>query len=320
MSISINSSLLFITLLGGICCFIPLYFDRQKDSLDSEEIRSHISSQGNRDLAIATVALSVPIFLGIAADKITGIFQEEKSHKVSTHIMKALLTASERSLLIWGALICTATAFLPPDMPHLVNYYSCACRCRSVYFNGALALSLYRLDEGCWSLRTSILTVILSILSNNLAAFIDITEVFAGVEGLRNFTTVLFFTAIALIFIGSLKWLLSISKKFFRRHNNISGGCNDDISRHRRGSGHSVVFPLLYVAVTVFIIITLSLLRRLFPNGVSKTFLSSLSYSVITTLYPFLVNSISERMMKHEVIKGLVSDAIFVFLIEVSGP
>ena len=314
MSITANSSLFFTTLLGGICCFIPLYFDPQTYSLDSQT-RSLISSQGSRDLAIATVALSVPIFLEIAADKITGIFQEEKSHRVSTHIMKALLTASERSLLIWGALICTATAFLPPEMPRLVDYYFCASRCRSIYFNGALALSLYRLDEGCWSLRTAVLAVILSVVSNNLAAFLDTTEIFAEMEALRNFTSALFFVAIALIFIGSVKWLLSLSKKILARPIDISDGRSSHILRHRRGYGRSNIFPLLYVIVTVFIIITLTLLRRLFSPGTSSTFTSSLSYNVVTSLYPFVVNSISERMMKHEVINGLVSVVIVIFLI-----
>ena len=295
-----------LVFLGGISCFCPLLFGPLIDYRDSP-VRPNLTSRSNRDLAAAALGLSAPILIEIAWKTVGSSLSDRKSTKVEKHMKKALLSSTELFLLILGMLSCHVTAFLPSDTRNLLNIFYCAKRCRSVLATSAISISCCRYDAKFWSVRTTIATVLTVAASSFVASMHDNLPAVHEIKAIQIFSTVVFYIGVSIFYINSIRWFLSITPILFRMifdcRSHIDGVAGETDATT---SGYHL-HPLLYISATslsyAIAIIMNNTFLRWDTNG-----LSSISYhNLLATAYFFLVIHISDKLMKYEIIQGLVS-------------
>ena len=307
-----------LILLGGISCFGPLLSGSLIDYGDSS-IRQNLGSQSNRDLAAAAVALSAPIFIEIAL-KAAGTFSvNRKSAKVEKHMGKALLSSMELFLLMLAILSCQVTAFLPSDTPNLMNIFYCARRCRSVLTTCAITVSCCRYDAKYWSVWTTIGTVLTVAFSSAVASMHDNLPVLHEIKEIKIINSVIFCIGLSTFYVNAFRWFHSIAPILLRK---IKLDCRsqlDGVSGEKDAvsTGHHL-YPLLYVVGTSLTSAFLAIMNIAFPHWNTVGPNSIFYHNLLITVYLFLLIYISDKMMKYEIIQGLVSKFCDFFVVMIT--
>ena len=308
---SLPSAALLVGPLIFICaisCFSVLMFGSLVDYQHSP-LRSNLSSRNNRDLAAAAFALSAPILMEIIIKTANAFSADRKSRKVAEHMRKPLLSSTELFLLISAILSCHITAFLPSDTPNMMNIFHCARRCRSILTAGAINLSFCRHDAKFWSVRSSTAILLLNISSNIVASLHDNISPLYGNKAIKMMSGAAYFIAALIFIVNTFRWFISISPLLLRT---IRNGCrlrDKNICADRDSSHDGYYFyPSLYIVATSASYLILTMIFWVYPDWDPRSFDSVFFHNLVITLYLFLIIIISDRVMKHEIIQGLVSE------------
>ena len=293
--------------LGSICCFFALMFGPLVDYRDSP-LRLNLSSRNNRDLAAAAFALSIPILMEIIIKTASAFSANRRSRKVEEHMREALLSPAELFLLISAILSCHVTAFLPSETPNLMNIFYCAKRCRTSLMGGGIVISFCRYDAKFWSVRTSTVILFLNISSNIAASLHDNISHLHGNDAIKMMSTVAFYVAMFVFYANTLRWFISITPTLIQMMKICSRPEVNTISGTRDASHAGYYFyPYVYVVATSVTYLVILIVIKIYPelglhdsNGIAF-------HNLAITVYLFLIIYISDRVMKYEIIQGLVS-------------
>lgn len=294
-----------IYLLGSSLCFIPLFTDKLV-SFKSSPISRAVLSEKGRDLSIASITLAVPICMGILTDVITSITIRDMSKKIRPHVGRELLTSLERLVMTVAILVVSLPAFLDGNTANFVNIWLCMRRCRLLLVAGSVQVSLCRYDENFFSVKTSCLSLILMSIGSIMGV--------CGVNIIRLSTIpAILYISGALILLGIVvflrncwKWLFFVTPKVLKWA--VQRSTSDPIT------GNSIatecckhyIFPSILVASSATASIVLVFISSLYPaikfdsHSIFYDNLANIFFNVFT-MY------ISDRMMKFELIEGLVS-------------
>ena len=303
---TVNFFLYLTAFLGGTICFLPLPFDLSGENLTSNQLEQPISC-GSRDLSVATVALSVPIFMGVIAEIISYVLKDKKSEIVKKSGRQDLLNATERTLIAAALLISSVVSFLPPETTNLANLSLCASRCRSVWTTGAITISFSRFDSKHWPIYGAFTKTLLVVLANCLAAFADNINSSERDMPVRVASYFAMYAAVIFFFAECYRYMRSVAPRLYKMLAYICGRNGDENSAERRATcSFRYLFPLFYIITTIFLVLVLVIQQWTFARVGIYAPGSTYIRDVVTYSYLFFIMFISERMMKYEVIEGLV--------------
>lgn len=296
-----------ICLIGCTLCFLPALMGQIET--EDDMLVNALTSNKNRDLAVAVIALSVPVFTEIAADYCTNIFVGPKSKRIKMHVREALLKPSEHLLLTCSILSVPVMAFLPARMDHLVATYLCFTRFRILLVGGLVIISLSRFDKKIWTKEITLLCVCLATVSCVVGSFADNLEL----VNYGKFADAVMIAGMGVFCLCSCRWFY-ISVPIVLRMKSKIHDVNELINQNSPGVAEQhLVFPLLYIISANVSAIFLAATMRSLPTltfDAEWFFFNNLAFVV----YLIILLTISERMAKYEVLQGLVS-GVYCFIL-----
>jgi hypothetical protein len=307
-NLSTNSIQLAVCFFGGIFCLFPLTGLPDHEFTDFR-FKAAVSSTRNRDSGVAAIALVVPIVVQIATETITCYFRGDNTAKIKVLVGRELLNKSERFVLALGLLTIPLTAFLPPETHNLVNIYICLRMCRFTYVVGAVMISLCRYNRNYWTVIRTYISMMCMMSSSILTSYAQ--NFFPLLGGVNGPTTTLALLLSLLAYIIQMYccigWLCSVIPVLFKRMTGIRSGCSDDTPYNESIPSHRpLLLPVVYVGTVNLWATVWSVTNRIFPERTSFVGDTLFYYHLFLTLYLVFLMYLSERMMKYEIIKGLV--------------
>ena len=291
-------------LITGASCFLPLIFGSLR-SYSTSPLPAALSSTTNRDLAISALTLVVPIMMGIATDIFTSILLRGKSKELRAHVERELLNIPERFLLAFGILVTPIPAFYNVNTPHLINICFCLRKCRLMLVGGTILISLCRYDPKHWSVKKTYLgLVLLSIAAITGSFALNSSSAQSSDDVVTKVASAFLLCSVVLFGTCSFGWLRSVRPKLlqncpFRNANTFRNTTISDSSNH-------LLFPTLYVIVTCLAGTTLVVSSIVIPSykyGNNALFFDNMA----NILFLLLIMYISDRMSKHDALRGVVS-------------
>ena len=302
LSYSTNFIQAVICFCCGIYCLLPLAMSNLTEFRESSA-NYDLTSQRNRDSAIVAFSLTIPILVDVVSETFTSFFYGDDSRKIKMHVKQALLNTHERFVLACGILCVPATAFLPSETQNIVNIYLCLYKCRVILVGGAIIISLCRYDPVYWPVNSTYCAVIFLALACITGSFADNLYPPHTQSVAHSISTLLFFSGSAIFFFCNLRWLITAVPKL--------SVCLSTKKVRKEGQRSSVssdlLFPILYVTTVTGASMMLTITRRLYPESVAKNAEHLFIHNLVYNIYILFVMYISERMIKYEVVQGLVS-------------
>lgn len=298
-----------IYILGSTLCFIPL-FTGGLVSYGSYSINDAVFSQKGRDLSIASVTLSVPIFLGVLTDFATSITIRDKSEKIRPHVGRELLMSFERLVMTVAILIVAVPAFLEAETPNFENLWLCMRRCRLLLVAGSVQVSLCRYDKSFFSIKTTSISLTLMSMGSVIGAcntnILSVSKLLAlsYVSGATILIGIIFFLR------NCWKWLFYVTPQIYRWAFQRSTNCPSKGNVVVLQCCKHYLFPSMLVVSSGAASIILIIISSIYPiidydsDSVFYDNLGNIFFNLFTMF-------ISDRMMKFEVIEGLVSCCLF---------
>jgi hypothetical protein len=290
-------------LAGGFCCLLPLYSTR--DSAD-DPLLLVLESVRFRDSSIFALCLTMPVILDLILQAVLAVFKVEKDVRVKVKMKEALLNFRELLVLYCGILTIPVSSFFPPHTHILVNFYMCVRRARTMFVFGAVVTSLCRYERDFWPLARTYFLLFLVFCGTLLGAFADTHNKLQS-SGLREISVAFYAAAGAVFCYGNIRWLYFALPKLRKRsaclrsqHSYDTLDSND--SRHSK-----LVYPLLYATFTTIFGVLSVVIARSYPGTEKYSSDAIYWHNLIFLLYFMVVTYLSDKMVKHDVVQGLVS-------------
>ena len=331
-----NSFHIFFCFLGGLGCLLPLCLQLHSN-LETKPLRTSIlSSPPFTYSCVASIALIIPLFLDVLGDFFSKSIKvpssvQRKNFKVtgSETARFTFLNASERSLILIGMIALPSVAFLPSTTEKLALIFLCCCKCQIMLVGGTIVVSLCRYDEEYWSVRSTLISLVL--FSGGLVSSAFVSNIMAGMEEPTQFLIIidvlLFFIIIipCLIYtVNSVRWLIIVYLKADSLKPFLMCSCvspqQPAISSQPITPGDipdHTFFPMVYtlstIAVETFLCATVASSQR-YENYTEREIVQN---SIPFQGFLIIITTLSMRMVKFEVVQGLVSIRIVIcFIIE----
>lgn len=293
-----------ICMFIGFSCLIPLCFATTNSSeYEGSNLLAAISSLRNRDSAITAIVLAVPILFEPIIEKIISAFTKDKPESEIFRAKHALLSRTERFAIACGLLTIPMTAFLPNGIRNLANVYLCLRRCRYILIGGAVTVSLYRLDKNFFTFLKTCFIIILVTIGTVSGCY---AENFCDLKS-NNYIVMRELGSLCYLFAGVTtiyciaKWL-SFAITFKLKGSKASEEYSDRDLK--------TILPILYIVTTGVGVIILATTNRANPEVERYTASSLFYHHMSLILYLIFLISLSERAMKQEIIRGLVSNTV----------
>ena len=317
---STNFTQMIICIIGGMLCLIPLIFNKESD-IEESLLRRSLPERLHRDSAVAVLTLTVPLLLDITTDLLKSCFTEPREICRKNLGHPGLLNNMENLLFLIGSSVVPITAFLGTNTRNWAYVYICCRECQYSLSGGAILISLCRYNSKYWPVNTTYLLVILLSSASVIGAFTsnDLIEKPRS-QTIKSFqwaSYYIFLLAAAIFTFCSLRWLTMSVPKLIKRWNPLMKVSPDTFPKNRNtNSGNteeSLLFPFLYVMISLVAIFTLFLMSNYYEGphnfDVRAIFYHNLSFII----YLLVITYGSMRMMKHEIVKGLVSISLAYF-------
>jgi hypothetical protein len=299
---SIQASVIFLL---GVSCLLPLINVYPIADFENSVIKLSLMSQRNKNSSIVAASLAIPVFLDLALETLMSILTIDKSDKIKMHVRQALLNSPERFLLACAILTVPISTFLPSDTAHLANIYLCLYKSRLIFMGGAAFSSLCRYDPKFWPVWLTNFGIALLGAACFGGAYADNTMDGNSISPIVHIVALTLFAIGSMIFFYcNIKWLISVIPRLCRAlwiapsRENLSNTSPDV---------RDSLFHVLYVTTVTGASIVLSVTRKLYPENSRLNSDALFAHNLLFNLYLLFVMYISERMVKYEVVKGLVS-------------
>ena len=325
-----NSFHITYCFLSGLGCLLPLCLQIQSN-IEQKLLRQSLSSTpAFAFTSIASITAVVPLFFDVLLDLIAVIRSENISLSVRSKRSKppatkptqfTFLNIPERMLILMGVTILPFVALLPTQTENLGLIYLCCNKCQQCWVGGTVALSLSRYDKEYWSIKSTLISLISFSIGLIGGPFIDNIHAGENPPSLRitivDYGIYLFTIIPILIFIvNSIRWLLIVYFKFSSWKRYVM--CRSDLIAHPQIESQAVnagntpdhtFFPMIYTLSGICVIVLLSVLiatsSRIDNYSGRDLWLSNMPFLV----FVILLSTLSMRLVKFEVVQGLVSSS-----------
>ena len=318
-----DSNTFYVTFcfISGACCFLPLLLGL-KSNLEDRPLRESLSSSPEFSYScIASIALVIPLFIDVLFDILNSADQSPSA--VKKRIMSSsrdarynFLNIMERVLILSGVAVLPMVVFIPAMTSNLALIYVCCCKCQQTWVGGTVALSLRRYNKEYFSNSYTFISLITLGFGLVTGAFVD--NIYT-IKPVSRFISVLDMVSFIATLIPCLMFICYSCRWFFLVHFGPSKW--DDILfcyskyRPRRQSNPIItlehtIFPMVYTFCGTIVIALLIVLFSISPRIENYDHNSLLLNNLPFLAFVLLVSILSMRMVKFEVVKGLVSTLV----------
>lgn len=312
--ISTHVTQLLICAIGGLLCLLPLILS-PRSRVEMSLLRASSPSQLHKDSATAVITLIVPLLLDITTDLLNSCFTKAKKMEVKNHGKQTLLNNMEHLLFLCGTFVVPITGYLEPYTEKWAFIYVCCRQCQFSLSGGAVLISLCRYNVEYWPVRTTNLILALLLTGSIIGAFTSnngtrnqATAIYRSLE-LSSYYIIL--SAGLLFAYCSMRWLSMSVPKWIKRWNLFLKVLPEDIPKEGRSTGsdikESLLYPILYVMLSLMAVFFLFLMSNLYAGPLNFDAQALFFHNLAFILYLLIITYGSMRMMKREIVQGLVS-------------
>ena len=313
-----NNMHMMICFIGGMTCLLPLLIS-PTSYLEDRPLRLAITSEKNSDSAVAAIALLCPLTLDLLTEIYNTFTKKDKVAEDSCRHDEVILNSAERCVFLLGTVLLPAAAFFPTTTPNWAYVYLCCHHAQLSLVSGAVMISLCRRDKKYWTVRLTNIFLSLLILGTVTMAFADnyetttqaktCTRSIIAASGYR-----LVIAALAVFIYCGVTYLWDVIPMFaaLPRSSSLHGTVQQPHDGERTSR---LIFPAIYIMTSITSVSLLIAVSVLY-NGISDyTDDTLLLHNGAFTVYLLFISYLSMRMMKYEMVQGLVSRTLFIFLI-----
>lgn len=301
--------------ISGLCCLLPLCLGITSH-LEDRPLRAALGSSNQFYYSsVASIALAVPLFLDVLFDICNLVISADSQSSKSRGNRTArynFLNNSERLLILLGIVIQPLVVLVPSNTSNLALIFVCCNKCQQNWVGGTIALSLRRYDKDYFSNTFTITSLVAFCIGLVGSTFIDndypLKPVPKSIYFLDAASFILTILPCVFFFFNSSRWLILVycratkwSKLLFfyskTRPAEASTGT---------GLGDHTFFPMVYTLCGMLVLVLQCILlgtsTRIENFTETNLFQSNLAFLV----FVILVSTLSLRMVKFEVVQGLV--------------
>ena len=303
---SANVSQLMICILSGVCCLLPLVI-LPESNIESSVLRASLPARLHRDSAIAVLTLIIPLLLDIITDMLTSLFAKANDTEVRKNSEQVIFNNMEHLVFLCGTAIIPVTAFISEENNRWAYIYISCRQCQLVLTGGAITISLCRYNQEYWPVRMTYFVLVLLLIASTMGAFTNnyLTKdpLSYAVKTLQTTSYCIFIVAAATFTFYSLRWLRMTIPKVINQCPFLCPYRDANVPRPKE----CFLFSAIYVTTSIIAAPSLVLISDLYSGslnyGVNALFFHNLAFIIY-----ILINTYgSMRMMKYEIVKGLVS-------------
>ena len=312
--------------LCGVSSLLPIIL-QFPSNLEKSLLRSSLSTSHEfTNICVATIALVIPLSFDLFLDLLTISLDASRSahrKKINRAAKETpsfnFLNKAERFLILLGFITISLVGFLSKSTHNLALIYICCNKCQFILTGGAIAISLCRYDKEYWSVRTTLISLFL--FGFGLAGSPYIDNIYAGEDPVSfptlvmdNFIYYLSVAPCLLFLFNCFRWLIVAYFKATSWRRILM--CSSDVrlqspdalqTSHGTNAQDHTFFPMVYtfcsVAITVMILAIAASSARLDQYDT----MNLLENTVPFLLFIILITTLSMRVVKFEVVQGLVS-------------
>ena len=323
-----NSLQICFCLLSGLMCLLPLCL-QIPSNFEVTTLRDSLSlcCGGFSYCCVASITLVAPLFLDIIIDLAMMSFDATSSAQIKKQRAAAknavrftFLNIPEKLLILVGLAILPIIALLPKTTENLGLIYLCFYKCQQNLVGGAMLICSYRYDKEYWSLRTTWLSLL--FFSTGLVSGVFVNNIYAGetppskliiAADYLNFGLVL--VACLIFVVNSARWLIMayckvpLWRAIFNIDSKSVSQASDSIN-----SADQNFFPMIYTIFGLSFVIVICCFVLISGRVSSYTSGVLLLQSCPYLCFLIVVSTMSMRMVKFEVVQGLVSNIYSIFI------
>lgn len=316
MQMPTNACQAVICVIGGLFCLLPLAIF-PTSVLENGSLRAALPSQGHRDSAIVVLALIIPLLMDIMTEILNSFFKKTTEVQLKMQAKRGILNNMEQLVFLCGTAVVPLTAFIPRETTNWAYIYLCCQQCQFVMTGGAIAISLCRYDSKYWPVRVIYFIVGLLAISSVLASFTNNSKPrqseSMAIRCIQQGSMYAMWLISAVFCTCSIRWLYVMFPRVFRKSKvlaSILPAGFPDVLANPEELNESLSFPFVYVITSVFAGAGLVVLSTIYQGPENYDARALYYRNVAITGYLLLITYGSLRMIKQEVVKGLVSSHI----------
>ena len=309
LRISTNVCQTIVCICGGLCCLLPLLV-QPTSYLEESRLRRSLSALSHRDSAVAVLALIAPILLDIGTEVINSFFGEAK---VKSQKKEVVLNNMEQLVFLCGTAIVPITVFIP-EPQNWAYIYLCCKQCQFVLSGGAIAISLCRYDKKYYPVRIVNIMLGLLTIASIMGAFTNnyilIEPLSQTVRSVQTASYGMLFTCSAIFSCCSARWLYKSLPILLRRSKilrRLKLFVRVMPTQTSYKANETLFFPVVYVVTSVLATLYILVLANYYSATANYTVTSLFFHNLAFFFYVLLITYGSTRMMKQEIVRGLVS-------------
>ena len=304
LEMNTNLIQIFLCFTASFCCLLPMSITMV--DLSDSPLSVTLRSVRFRDSAIFATSVTLPILMDVMSELFNAFVARNKPNRIKMRPKKPLLNTTERFMLYCGIMTIPMTAFFPAGTANLVNIYLCLRRSRTVLVFGAVVTSLGRYDRKFWSPPITYALLLLLICGATTGSFNDNSNS-VRYQKIGFAIVTVFYQGVAITFYScNAIWLYATLPKLFRVmwRSADNQPCEN---LENQSDNRYQIFPLLYATATS-VFFAGSILAAIIYRGEDNYSADALFlHNLMFILYLLLQMYMSERMLKCEVVEGLVS-------------
>lgn len=299
--------------ISGLCCLLPLCLGLSSH-LEDRPLRAALGSSNQfYYTSVASIALAVPLFLDVLFDicnlVISADSQSSKSRGNKTERYN-FLNNSERLLILLGIIIQPLVVLVPSNTSNLALIFVCCNKCQQNWVGGTIALSLRRYDKDYFSNTFTITSLVAFFIGLVGSTFIDndypLKPVPKSIYFLDSASFILTIIPCVFFFFNSSRWLILVYCRATKWSKFLFFYSKTRPAEATTGLGDHTFFPMVYTLCGMLVLVLQCILlgtsTRIENFTETNLFQSNLAFLV----FVILVSTLSLRMVKFEVVQGLV--------------
>ena len=312
-----NSFQAFFCFASGLFCCLPLFLGLPSNIEDHPLRLAITTSKGFAYTCVASIALSIPLFIDVLIDISTSFDKTSNSASNRLKLQSSgtarfnFLNISERLLILLGIIVLPLIIFLPKSTPNLSLVYVCLFKCQQCWIGGTVALSLSRYDKHYFSndiILASLTSFSIGLVSSAFTDNILPTESTAHILPILDMVTLIFILMPCVSFLVlSTRWLVLVYLRASRWSNILFCYSKQQPPMTPNTGVDHTFFPMVYTVSGICIILALCVLSGVSFRIQSYTEINLLQINTPYLIFVILVSILSLRMVKYEVVQGLVS-------------
>jgi hypothetical protein len=310
--LSSNFLHVLICCLGGLCCFLPLFGDTPSYLEDTKLKRTLTQGNSFRDSSVASLALASPLALDILMD--VGISLIKKIRVIPTEPLtpQTCLNNMEKTLCLLGIIVVPLAAFVP-DYNNLALVFVCCNKCQSFVVGATVMTSICRCNRNRWTVISTLTFLLLLIFAQITSTFSLNTSVSSSNNTFNNnmvaAADVCTMMAVSLMLLCSIQSLFTLSCQAYNDVKSVKLIRPNETGSERHSRNY-VFFSICWLAIFVVGVVFLIAISQTYGSIIHFNETALLLNSVTYLSFELAITILTMRMVKFDVVKGLVSSSL----------